>query len=744
MALKSSSSLIVRASHGPEQLDPKNVATLGNFFFWPFRQQPHAAGGPCFRYDAFGLLNALGSDSQTLLLSFIYSAGTGPYYCEFQVWKRSKVGSLTLFLDSEANSPITTDSTPRASSPGTPFHLNHATSDSESTTDRDVPGEEEKPATEVGSPSDLARPLASGASPSASSVIVERALRSRVAYSERPSKVLPPSAHREDTIRMANVALCNERIYCTIDCMKGLKVQMLSIICIFRIGNKIFASGYTPFPPPSSLKRKERSRISRPKRSSPLRKDDPEDDDMDGDFGAMDEEGYTPAIHLASAPQGSHNAHLYSSSMSSSYASQSMQQAHSMLTGMDPTSRTRIAIPFGSGAGSVLPSTNGMMDGANGPSVVHSLISPDVLTAPSPYQMATVAVRATGPQSTATSVYHHQFASNAPNNATIHVPGLPVQTSASVANAMDTSKEKLGASSSSASAANDSPTHGRPSSWSLVNSRMKAIATTYAEHTLSAISRVAHLHAFLNNVPLASSLEDIAQWCLAGGVPIETKLVARVLDVLSLPCFVGPIEHARSFELLSASLMPHLSGIFLIRTIKDEPLALEIYGLYKAGSQPNSTSSAPAPTGAIQEYYATIRIQLGSDPHLPAFFWIDTEANAEESRCASLSSLVTYVSRVTGWSPIDRDCVQDPQLIMPSSVAANTSVPSQRVQSWTTLLDSNVLSQQYGLIPSDSSAFTSPYDMFTTPSASCYHPPSAGSSGLSFPHYGNGTRWTTE
>lgn len=652
---------------------------------------------------------------------------------------------MTLFLDSEANSPNTTDSTPRASSPGTPFHPNHGASDSESTTDRDVPGEEEKQATEAASPSDMARTLGSSGSPSASSVIVERALRSRVAYSERPSKVLPPSAHREDTIRMANVALCNERIYCTIDCMKGLKVQMLSIICIFRIGNKIFASGYTPFPPPSSLKRKERSRISRPKRSSPLRKDDPEDDEMDGDFVAMDEEGYTPAIHLASAPQGSHNAYLHSSSMSSSYASQSMHHAHSMLTGMDPTSRTRIAIPFGSGAGSGMPSTNVILDGANGPSGVHSLISPDALTAPTPYQMATSASRVNAPPPTATSVYHHQFVSAAPNNnATIHVSGLPTQGSSPSASAMDLPKEKLASSSASASATNDSPTHNRPSAWSLVSSRMKAIATTYAEHTLAAISRVAHLHAFLNNVPLASSLEDIAQWCLAGGVPIETKLVARVLDVLSLPCFVGSIEHARAFELLSASLLPHLSGIFLIRTIKDEPLALEIYGLYKAGSQPNSTSSAPAPTGAVQEYYATIRIQLGSDPHLPAYFWIDTDANAEESRCASLSSLVTYVSRVTGWSPIDRDCVQDPQLLMSSSVAINTSVPSQRVQSWTTLLDSNVLSQQYGLIPSDSSAFTSPYDMFTTSSASCYHPSTTGSSGLSFPNYGHGTRWTTE
>mgnify|MGYP007021860447 CR=1 FL=1 len=71
---------------------------------------------------------------------------------------------------------------------------------------------------------------------------------------------------------MAKVALCNDRVYCTIDCMKGLKVQSLTLVCIFRINNQFFVSDFTHFPPPSSLKRKERSRTARPKRSAPYRK----------------------------------------------------------------------------------------------------------------------------------------------------------------------------------------------------------------------------------------------------------------------------------------------------------------------------------------------------------------------------------------------------------------------------------------------------------------------------------------
>lgn len=641
-------------------------------------------------------------------------------------------------------SPQTADSTPRPISPSFVAHPNLFTSDSESTTDRDVPADEDRGATNAAtSPSDPSRSAGPNASSSpSSSLLVERALRSRVAYSERPSKVLPPSAHREDTIRMANVALCNERIYCTIDCMKGLKVQMLSIICIFRIGNKIYASGYTPFPPPSSLKRKERTRVSRPKRSSPYRKSDLDEEEGEEDMEDFDSEAYDSAIQLASGPHTHHSSsYMHSSSLASSYASQSLHHSHAMMTGIDPLAHGRVAIPFGPMAGSIqtsiLPSSsNGILEGsATGP--LH-LRSPDIVMAPNPYA-TTIAARATagGSSTAATSAYiQPQFIPG----AAIASAGLPTVTP-NGQEALSSREKSIAVTSAGLP---DGPSGARPSAWTLVNSRMKAMATAYAERTLTAISRVAHLHSFLNNVTLATGLEDIAQWCLAGGVPLETKLVARVLDALSLPCFVGPLDHTPACELLSASLLPHLPGIFLIRTVKDDPLALEIYGLYRAGGLPNSTASAPAVSGAIQEYYATIRIQFGAEPGMPATFWIDTEANAEESRCASLSSLVTYISRVTGWSSIDRDCIQDPQLNISASAASASSAPTQRVQSWATLLDPNVLSQQYGLAAPDSANFTSPYDMFNAPSVSCYHPSGAGSSGLSFPHYGNGTRWTTD
>ena len=633
-------------------------------------------------------------------------------------------------MDSEASSSPTNDSTPSSSSPAVSSSLNNATSDSETSTENTPTADELRThSSDASSTSDLNR----GAGSNASSVIVERALRSRVAYSERPSKVLAPSAHREDTIRMANVALCNERIYCTIDCMKGLKVQMLSIICIFRIGNKIFASGYTPFPPPSSLKRKERSRLSRPKRTSPYRKSESGDDEADDDSGGVDSEEYTPRVQLGASPHAHAGvSYLHSSALSGVYSSQSMHQAQSVLSNADLAARGRVAVPFGSGT---LISGHGLLDNSNGAGL-HSIVPSDILSASNPYATS-LAARATLPPSTATAGYLSQFMSpNASHNAPTASAAHSGPTSVSHSD-VATSREKAlpVAGAQLPSCTHDSSAGSRSSSWNTVNSRMKALATPYAEHTLAAINRVAHLHSFLNNVPLASALDDIAQWCLSGGVSMEAKLVARVLDVLAAPSFVGPLEHSRAYELLSASLASHLSGIFLIRTVKDDPLSLEIYGLYKAGSQPNSTSTSPATAGTIQEYYATVRIQIGSDPHVPAIFWIDTEANADESRCASLSSLVTYVSRVTGWSPIDRDCIQDPQVVLSSAAVTTASVPQNRLQSWTTLIDTNALSQQYGIISPEAATFTSPYDMFSSSSASCYHPSTTTTSGSSFTHY---------
>lgn len=71
-------------------------------------------------------------------------------------------------------------------------------------------------------------------------------------------------------MRLEKLGVNKNRIYCTIDCDKGLKVQKLFLIGILKINNKLYISDETQFPPPSS-KRKVQSeqRSSSPYSRSP-------------------------------------------------------------------------------------------------------------------------------------------------------------------------------------------------------------------------------------------------------------------------------------------------------------------------------------------------------------------------------------------------------------------------------------------------------------------------------------------
>ncbi|XP_049849381.1 uncharacterized protein LOC126318613 isoform X2 [Schistocerca gregaria] len=61
-----------------------------------------------------------------------------------------------------------------------------------------------------------------------------------------------------ESIKITKVGTSKDRLYCTIDCIKGLKVQNLILVGILRIGDTLYVSPYTPFPPPSSKRRLNR------------------------------------------------------------------------------------------------------------------------------------------------------------------------------------------------------------------------------------------------------------------------------------------------------------------------------------------------------------------------------------------------------------------------------------------------------------------------------------------------------
>lgn len=73
-------------------------------------------------------------------------------------------------------------------------------------------------------------------------------------------------------MRLEKLGVNKNRIYCTIDCDKGLKVQKLFLVGILKVNNVLYISDETQFPPPSS-KRKvlsvNDSRISSPYSRSP-------------------------------------------------------------------------------------------------------------------------------------------------------------------------------------------------------------------------------------------------------------------------------------------------------------------------------------------------------------------------------------------------------------------------------------------------------------------------------------------
>lgn len=57
------------------------------------------------------------------------------------------------------------------------------------------------------------------------------------------------------TLRLEKIGVNRNRIFCTIDCDKGLKVQKLFLIGILKYNNTIYISDETLFPPPSSKRK---------------------------------------------------------------------------------------------------------------------------------------------------------------------------------------------------------------------------------------------------------------------------------------------------------------------------------------------------------------------------------------------------------------------------------------------------------------------------------------------------------
>lgn len=446
-------------------------------------------------------------------------------------------------------------------------------------------------------------------------MVVERALRSRVAYSERPMKNSSLSQPREDSIRMANVSLCNDRVYCTIDCMKGLKVQSLAIVCIFRIGNKIFSSGFTSFPPPSSLKRKERSRVSKPKRSSPYqrRSDDEGDEDLEETFDFT---------NGSSDPVSEDSSKLDSSN------TVDMDLMVAPLTSHDMPKHADTAGP------------SNLTSAAPPNTINYGKVSPD----PSTFW----GVSQNAPQQQIRPTFIPRFS---PSNANADLSFTPHRYLSS-----------------------DGSSFANQNSWTTVLNRLKVIATAYAEQVLSSISLVAQLQNNLASIPMRSSLQQLSHWALSGGVALESKLVSGLLDIFAHPSFVGSLDNKHCYELLSAYISPHSNGLFLIRLSQTDPGWLEIYGLFRPtlGSDP---SLAP-----FNEYCATIKYQLQHDPHLPAILWIDTEANAQESRCHHIAALATFVSNITGWTMFERSNLPSPNAsqdqISMSNIGSANSLPS--------------------------------------------------------------------
>lgn len=57
------------------------------------------------------------------------------------------------------------------------------------------------------------------------------------------------------SLRLEKLGINKNRIYCTIDCDKGLKVQKLYLVGIFKLKNVFYISDNTFFPPPSSKRK---------------------------------------------------------------------------------------------------------------------------------------------------------------------------------------------------------------------------------------------------------------------------------------------------------------------------------------------------------------------------------------------------------------------------------------------------------------------------------------------------------
>jgi hypothetical protein len=592
-----------------------------------------------------------------------------------------------------------------------------------------------------------------------STLVVERALRSRVAYSERPSKLQSLHLPKEESIRMANVSLCNDRVYCTIDCMKGLKVQMLSILCIFRIGNKIFASNFTSFPPPSSLKRKERSRIARPKRSSPYKKKFSMDDEFDDDDDVVDdvdeEEEELMNLKASDKSESIQKKNVTSNSSSSSSGTPSHSSASPMsivgnasplihmksITSMAhvPTATTFQSSPllFGSGnASSPASSSNSWSsiqpkqhqyhqqqdhqrhhpNQTNGISSEQQQFLPLFAPLTSPAEVSSIASSssslstpsvgsiATNTTTTLTK-NHHGYAHTPPNpfSAQQHhqqpqQPQQPQQHHHHHPHHHPHHPHHLpihlqhGENSSLPSR----------SSLNIAMNRMKAVGTPYAEHTLSCFSKVAHLQSLICDMSFSSVQEELARWCLSGGVSIESKLVSGLLDIFACSSFVGSIDNAHAFALLSSTLPVHALGAFVVRLSKQEPLWLEVYGIFKPNSSINSQAHPPSSSSSspphLSEYCATIKYHLSTDPHLPATLWIDTDVNADDSQSPNFSTLISYVTRITGWTPFDRDSFQDPQDTIPHGQQMNGQSQQQSHQQ---------LHQQTSIWPSSNSSFSS-------------------------------------
>jgi hypothetical protein len=589
-------------------------------------------------------------------LGYIFSDNPdSAFHCEWQVWKKSKNGEMTLFLDPEPE-PTPADANVGGSNTVSQEEGVEAVATETSTimegTEYDdgsasfSPSSGEETAVETSS---HVVEVNVATAPGGAPALVERALRSRVAYSERPLKNSSPSAPREDSIRMAPIAICNDRVYCTIDCMKGLKVQALSIICVIRIGNRIFASSHTSFPPPSSLKRKERSRIAKPKRSSPYKKVDMDDEEFD----YLDEVAESPEFN--SSPSGSINAPflvpekakstrvrltspktiiskaLVSSTPASQFASSVSKQQKTASDTLSSTFKPR------------KEETNANIANSSWSAPSLASVAPSSLNAPQVTGGVTSFLPCFSPMMAPNDIptqaqQAHSFGS---------VPDSRVMGYGVPGNGMVRGMT-TGVAGGLAQAG----------AWPTVLSRLKAVATAYAESVISSIIRVSQLQSTLTSTPQASVLHNLAQWALSGTIALEGKLVSGLLDIFALPAFMGTIDNERAYELLSTHLAPQEQGIFIVRIAQANPRWLEIFGVFR-----DSGSSSP-PTEALSEYCATI-IYNQPDPRLPASLWIDTDGNAQDSRSEHISSLSAYITKITGWQPFDRERLQ----IMPAHIS---------------------------------------------------------------------------